>query len=248
MPTWNHLNLQNRATPSIEQLIFFHDHSLIILRAIIVFILYTIIVRILNKNTNINLYEGQEIETIWTLTPALILIVITIPSLRILYLIEEINSPFITIKTIGHQWYWTYEYSDFNNIEFDSFITKSKNIRLLDTDTAIIVPINTLIRVLTTSQDVIHAWTIPSIGIKIDSIPGRINQSNLTVTRPGIFIGQCSEICGANHRFIPIKIERVNINTFIKWINSILLNNLKKVLDFYSSYNDNIFNEKLVKI
>nr|UZA61265.1 cytochrome c oxidase subunit 2 [Endeis sp. JZ-2022] len=220
MPTWNHLNLQNSATPSMEQLIFFHDHSLMILSAIIVFILYTMIVSMLNKNTNMNLYEGQEIETMWTLTPALILIVITMPSLRILYLMEEINSPFMTIKTIGHQWYWTYEYSDFNNIEFDSFMTKSKNMRLLDTDTAMIVPMNTLIRVLTTSQDVIHAWTIPSMGIKMDSIPGRINQSNLTVTRPGIFMGQCSEICGANHSFMPIKMESVNINTFIKWINS----------------------------
>nr|UZA61280.1 cytochrome c oxidase subunit 2 [Endeis sp. JZ-2022] len=220
MPTWNHLNLQNSATPSMEQLTFFHDHSLMILSAIITFILYTMIMSMLNKNINMNLYESQGMETIWTLTPALILIIITMPSLRILYLMEEINSPFITIKTIGHQWYWTYEYSDFNNIEFDSFMTKSKSMRLLDTDTAMIVPMNTLIRVLTTSQDVIHAWTIPSMGIKMDSIPGRINQSNMIVNRPGIFVGQCSEICGANHSFMPIKMESVNINTFIKWINS----------------------------
>lgn len=225
MPTWNHITFQDRNNPTIEQIIFFHDHTIIILMIITFFILYIILTSILNKNTNKLLIENQLVETIWTVIPSFILIVITIPSLRILYLIEEIFNPILTIKSIGHQWYWSYEYSDFNNIEFDSFMlpVSSEINRLIEVDNRIVIPINSTVRILTTSSDVIHSWTIPRIGVKIDSLPGRINQSLINATRPGIYVGQCSEICGANHRFMPIVLERVNILNFINWVKTLYI-------------------------
>lgn len=132
-------------------------------------------------------------------------------------------NPTITIKTIGHQWYWSYEYSDFINIEFDAYMIPSnerteKRFRLLDVDNRTIVPAGSQVRTLITAADVLHSWTIPRIGIKADATPGRLNQVNFYPTRPGIYFGQCSEICGANHRFIPIVLERLPPKYFIKWI------------------------------
>nr|ADB92000.1 cytochrome c oxidase subunit II [Ammothea hilgendorfi] len=220
MPMWNHLNFQDSNSPIMEQLIMFHDHTMMILIIITLFILYFMFMSIMNKHTNNLLMENQSIEIIWTLIPAFILILITIPSLRILYLMEEIFNPIITIKSIGHQWYWSYEYSDFNNIEFDSFMKSDQEslIRLLEVDNRLIVPMNNTIRILTTSMDVIHSWSLPSIGLKMDSIPGRINQSMFNISRPGIYVGQCSEICGANHSFMPIVMESIKMNNFINWI------------------------------
>lgn len=223
MSTWIDLGLQNRASPLIEQLIFFHDHTLLILLLITLIVGYLIIILFFNKYTNRYLLHGQTIEIIWTIMPAIILLFIAFPSLRLLYLLDEINEPIITLKTIGHQWYWRYEYSDFTNLEFDSYIIPTNEIsneifRLLDVDNRIILPINAQIRILISAADVIHSWTIPAIGVKVDGTPGRLNQSNFTINRPGLFFGQCSEICGANHRFIPIVIERVPHITFIKWI------------------------------
>lgn len=223
MATWSNLNLQNSSSPLIEQIIFFHDHTLLILIIITILVGYIILRLFLNKYINRFLLEEQIIELIWTILPAITLIFIALPSLRLLYLLDEINNPLITLKTIGHQWYWRYEYSDFNKIEFDSYIIpinelKLNEFRLLDVDNRIILPINTQIRILITATDVIHSWTIPSLGVKIDATPGRLNQSNFFLNRPGLFYGQCSEICGANHRFIPIVIERISINKFINWI------------------------------
>lgn len=160
------------------------------------------------------------------------MIFIVIPSLKILYLIEEINSPLITIKIIGHQWFWSYEYSDFKKIEFDSYIKTNldlnKNeLKYLERDNRLIIPYNNHIRILTSSTDVIHSWTIPSLGIKIDAIPGRINQGRIIIKRPGIYYGQCSEICGSNHRFIPISIERIKPEIFISWLKINSLSYLK---------------------
>lgn len=187
---------------------------------------YIIITIITNKIINRNLLESQIIEITWTIIPAIILVFIAIPSLRILYIIEETNNPLITVKTIGHQWYWSYEYSDTKKIEFDSYIKpnniiKNNNFRILETDNHIILPFNVQIRILIRSIDVIHSWTIQAIGVKIDASPGRINQRNIIINRSGIFFGQCSEICGANHTFIPITLERINIKIFLKWINNI---------------------------
>nr|YP_010947347.1 cytochrome c oxidase subunit II [Andraca melli]WGO62375.1 cytochrome c oxidase subunit II [Andraca melli] len=225
MATWSNLNLQNGASPLMEQIIFFHDHTLIILLMITILVGYLMLNLFFNKYINRFLLEGQVIELIWTILPAITLIFIALPSLRLLYLLDELNNPLITLKSIGHQWYWSYEYSDFNNIEFDSYMIPSNdispnNFRLLDVDNRIILPMNNQIRIMVTATDVIHSWTIPSLGIKIDANPGRLNQTNFFINRPGIFYGQCSEICGANHSFMPIVIESISIKTFINWINN----------------------------
>jgi len=226
MATWSNLNLLDRNSPLIEQLNFFHDHTLLILLIITILVGYIIIILFFNNFTNRFLLHGQTIEIIWTILPAIILIFIALPSLRILYLLDEINNPSITLKTIGHQWYWRYEYSDFLNIEFDSYIIPYNRIeinsfRLLDVDNRIILPINNQINILVSAADVLHSWTIPVLGVKVDASPGRLNQTNFQINRSGLFFGQCSEICGANHSFMPIVIERIPTNFFIKWINYI---------------------------
>nr|YP_010341290.1 cytochrome c oxidase subunit II [Stenamma impar]UNZ99556.1 cytochrome c oxidase subunit II [Stenamma impar] len=222
MNTWM-ISLQNSNSPTYDMMIFFHDLTMIILTFITILILFIMMMMISNKFINRYLLESHTIELIWTILPMFILIFIAIPSLKILYLTDELNNNKLTIKAIGHQWYWSYEYSDFPNIEFDSFMIPSDQLmtnefRLLDVDMRCILPFNYPIRILTTSLDVIHAWTIPSLGIKMDSTPGRINQTMLIMNRPGIYFGQCSEICGMNHSFMPIVIESTNFPNFKKWL------------------------------
>nr|YP_009689197.1 cytochrome c oxidase subunit 2 [Pseudoregma bambucicola]QEL51999.1 cytochrome c oxidase subunit 2 [Pseudoregma bambucicola] len=221
MMTWMKMNFQNSNSPLMEQLIFFHDHTIFIILMIMFMISYMIMFIISNKFINIKILENQLIELIWTTTPPLILIFIAMPSLHLLYLMDEIKSPNMTIKIIGHQWFWSYEYSDFPNIEFESYMInnkKNENFRLIEVDNKMIIPFKMNIRLLITSEDVIHSWTIPSLGIKIDAIPGRMNQSNIMANRPGMFFGQCSEICGINHSFMPIQMESINMNKFIYWL------------------------------
>nr|AID66522.1 cytochrome oxidase subunit II [Phloeomyzus passerinii]AID66523.1 cytochrome oxidase subunit II [Phloeomyzus passerinii] len=219
--TWINMNFQNSNSPLMEQLIFFHDHTMFIIIMIIFMISYLMMFIIKNKFINIKISENQFIEFIWTIMPPIILIFIAMPSLHLLYLMDEIKSPIITIKIFGHQWYWSYEYSDFSNIEFDSYminIYNKENFRLIEVDNKTILPFKFNIRLLISSEDVIHSWTIPSLGIKIDAIPGRMNQINLFMNRPGMFFGQCSEICGINHSSMPIQIDSINLNNFILWI------------------------------
>lgn len=223
MSSWFNISFQERASPSIEQIIFFHDHSLLIILIIIILVTYIILSLIFNNISNRYLLEHQILETVWTIIPGIILIFIAFPSLRLLYLLDETKFPSITLKTVGHQWYWRYEYSDFLNIEFDSFIIPSSDIftsdfRLLEVNNHTILPFNTQIRILVTAADVLHSWAIPSLGIKIDANPGRLNQISFSINRPGLFYGQCSEICGAVHSFMPIVIESVSKNAFISWL------------------------------
>nr|UPX88592.1 cytochrome c oxidase subunit II [Paraleptophlebia submarginata] len=223
MATWANFGFQDSNSPLMEQLTFFHDHTLLILVMITTLVGYLMISLIFNTYTNRFLLEGQTIEVIWTMLPAIILIFIALPSLRLLYLLDEVSSPSITLKTIGHQWYWSYEYSDFLNLEFDSYMTPTHEIfnglpRLLSVDNHTVLPLNTQIRVLITAADVLHSWAVPSLGVKVDATPGRLNQTSFLSTRPGLFYGQCSEICGANHSFMPIVVESVPTNTFISWV------------------------------
>lgn len=223
--TWGQLLFQDAASPIILQLISFHDHTLIILTLVMTVVSYAILSIITNKYTNRYLIEAQQIETIWTIIPAIILLFLALPSLRLLYLTDEVRNPSLTLKAIGHQWYWRYEYTDFSNIELDSYITQTQDLnpgeyRLLEVDNRIALPINLETRVLVTAADVIHAWSVPSLGVKVDAIPGRLNQLGFTITIPGIYYGQCSEICGANHSFIPIALEAINLKSFINWIKS----------------------------
>nr|ASU53157.1 cytochrome oxidase subunit II [Sipha (Rungsia) sp. ZMIOZ 17956]UTU35089.1 cytochrome c oxidase subunit II [Sipha arenarii] len=219
--TWMKLNFQNSNSPLMEQLIFFHDHTIFIILMIMSIISYMMMFIFFNKYINIKISENQLIEFIWTSIPPIILIFIAMPSLHLLYLMDEIKSPILTIKIFGHQWFWSYEYSDFFNIEFESYMINNldkENFRLIEVDNKTILPYKFNIRLLISSDDVIHSWTIPSLGIKIDAIPGRMNQINLFMNRPGIYFGQCSEICGINHSFMPIQIESINLNKFISWI------------------------------
>jgi len=167
MTTWLNLTIQDRASPVIEQLNYFHDHALIIILTIITTVFYTIIRIIQNKQTRRFILEGQITETVWTIAPAIILVFIAIPSLRLLYLIAEIHNPVITLKAVGHQWYWSYEYSDFTKLEFDSYIVQQEDqqidtFQLLDTDNRIVLPINSPVRLIVTAADVLYSWTVYS--------------------------------------------------------------------------------------
>nr|QJD22099.1 cytochrome c oxidase subunit II [Amblyomma testudinarium] len=222
MMTWSQMSFPDMNSPIMEQMAFFHDHSMSIIISITVITMYMIWNILSNNLTSKTMMEGQEIEIIWTLIPMITLIFIAIPSLHLLYLTDEIFHSLTSIKIIGHQWYWSYEYSDFNK-EFDSFLIpenemKSQSFRLLETDNNMLIPFNTMIKFLITSADVIHSWTIPSLGMKMDAIPGRLNQTFTISNRPGLFFGQCSEICGANHSFMPITMEVTKMENFIKFI------------------------------
>uniref|UniRef100_UPI0031F340EB cytochrome c oxidase subunit II n=1 Tax=Taiwanaptera montana TaxID=3135762 RepID=UPI0031F340EB len=220
MATWSTIKMQDATSPIMEQLIMFHDHTMMILIMITTTITYVMYNIITNKMINRFLMENQTIELIWTMLPAVMLIFIAMPSLRILYFMDEVMNPTMTIKAIGHQWYWSYEYSDFKSMEFESYMKpwKTESMRLLDVDNRVVIPTNTPIRLIVTATDVIHSWTIPSLGIKADAIPGRLNQLQITSNRSGIMYGQCSEICGANHSFMPIVMESVPMNTFFNWL------------------------------
>nr|AWV84058.1 cytochrome oxidase subunit II [Tettigades opaca] len=223
MANWSNISLQDASSPLMEQLIFFHDHALVVLIVITVVVGYMMSTLIFNNMINRSLLEGQLIELIWTLLPALTLIFIALPSLRLLYLLDEVNSPLLTVKIIGHQWYWSYEYSDFLNIEFDSYMKSTVDLninefRLIETDNHMVLPFNIQVRLMITSSDVLHSWAMPSLGTKVDAVPGRLNQSSILINRPGLMYGQCSEICGSNHSFMPIVIESVNNNMFLKWL------------------------------
>nr|QXI86570.1 cytochrome c oxidase subunit 2 [Coxotermes boukokoensis] len=222
MATWLNLTLQDSASPVMEQLIYFHDHALMIMLMIITTVFYTMISIVQNKQTSRFILEGQMIETVWTIAPAIILVFIAIPSLRLLYLMDEIHNPVVTLKTVGHQWYWSYEYSDFTKLEFDSYMVQQEDqlidtFRLLDADNRVVLPMNSPVRMIVTAADVLHSWTVPSLGVKTDATPGRLNQVSFSINRPGLLFGQCSEICGANHSFMPIAIESVSTNQFINW-------------------------------
>nr|YP_010429271.1 cytochrome c oxidase subunit II [Cucumaria frondosa]YP_025925.1 cytochrome c oxidase subunit II [Cucumaria miniata]AAR02387.1 cytochrome c oxidase subunit II [Cucumaria miniata]USQ67437.1 cytochrome c oxidase subunit 2 [Cucumaria frondosa] len=225
MATWAQLGLQDASSPLMEELVYFHDYTLIILTLIIILVFYGLLTILSSSFTNRFFLEGQELETIWTVIPAIILIFIAFPSLQILYLMDEVNTPYLTVKAIGHQWYWSYEYTDYNDIEFDSYMTPTEDLqngepRLLEVDNRLILPYQNPIRALITSSDVIHSWAVPSLGIKMDAIPGRLNQTSFLINRTGLFYGQCSEICGANHSFMPIVIESVPFDSFQTWISN----------------------------
>nr|YP_009764048.1 cytochrome c oxidase subunit II [Synchiropus sycorax]QIS89399.1 cytochrome c oxidase subunit II [Synchiropus sycorax] len=216
------LGFQDAASPVMEELLHFHDHALMIVFLISTFVLYIIVLMMLTKLTDKFILDSQEVEIIWTVLPAIILILIAMPSLRILYLMDEVNDPHLTIKAVGHQWYWSYEYTDYNELCFDSYMIPTQDLtpgqfRLLEVDHRVVLPVESPVRVLVSAEDVLHSWAIPSMGVKMDAVPGRLNQTTLMAARPGVFYGQCSEICGANHSFMPIVVEAVPLEHFENW-------------------------------
>nr|YP_009673453.1 cytochrome c oxidase subunit II [Amblypharyngodon mola]QDF42869.1 cytochrome c oxidase subunit II [Amblypharyngodon mola] len=216
------LGFQDAASPVMEELLNFHDHALMIVFVISTLVLYIILVMVTTKLTNKFILDSQEIEIVWTVLPALILILIALPSLRILYLMDEINDPHVTVKAVGHQWYWSYEYTDYQDLEFDSYMLPTQDLapgefRLLETDNRLVVPQESPIRIMVSADDVLHSWAVPSLGVKMDAVPGRLNQMCFMVLRPGVYYGQCSEICGANHSFMPVVMEVVPLQYFELW-------------------------------
>nr|WNH38623.1 cytochrome c oxidase subunit II [Melamphaes lugubris] len=216
------LGFQDAASPVMEELLHFHDHALMIVFLISTFVFYIILAMVTSKLTNQNVLDAQEIEIIWTLLPAVILIMVALPSLRILYLMDEINDPHLTIKAVGHQWYWSYEYTDYEDLGFDAYMIPTEDLalgqfRLLEADHRVVIPVESPIRVLVSAEDVLHSWAVPALGVKLDAVPGRLNQTSFLATRPGVFFGQCSEICGANHSFMPIVVEAVPLEHFETW-------------------------------
>nr|AFJ21671.1 cytochrome oxidase subunit 2 [Labeo catla]ARO90086.1 cytochrome c oxidase subunit II [Labeo catla]QGZ09923.1 cytochrome c oxidase subunit II [Labeo catla]QKY75894.1 cytochrome c oxidase subunit II [Labeo catla] len=216
------LGFQDAASPVMEELLHFHDHALMIVLLISTLVLYIITAMVSTKLTNKYILDSQEIEIVWTILPAVILVLIALPSLRILYLMDEINDPHLTIKAMGHQWYWSYEYTDYENLGFDSYMIPTQDLtpgqfRLLETDHRMVVPMESPVRVLVSAEDVLHSWAVPSLGVKMDAVPGRLNQTAFIASRPGVFYGQCSEICGANHSFMPIVVESVPLEHFENW-------------------------------
>lgn len=240
VPTPWGIRLQDSATPNAEGIHELYDHIMFYLCLILGLVSYILYVIIKDYKDNRFAYKyvrhGQVIEIIWTIFPAVILLLIAFPSFILLYLCDEVLTPAMTIKVIGLQWYWKYEYSDFvdsigETIEFESYVIPDDMLepgalRLLDTDTSIVVPVDTHIRFVVTANDVIHSFTIPSLGMKIDATPGRLNQVSALIQRTGVYYGQCSELCGVNHGMMPIKLECVSIEDFIEWLgeNEVSLN------------------------
>nr|YP_007624595.1 cytochrome c oxidase subunit II [Calyptorhynchus lathami]AEA36008.1 cytochrome c oxidase subunit II [Calyptorhynchus lathami] len=221
MANQSQLGFQDASSPIMEELIEFHDHALMVALTICSLVLYLLTLMLTEKLTS-NTVDAQEIELIWTILPAIVLILLALPSLQILYMMDEIDEPDLTLKAIGHQWYWSYEYTDFKDLSFDSYMTPTAELplghfRLLEVDHRVILPMESPVRIIITADDVLHSWTIPTLGVKTDAIPGRLNQTSFITTRPGIFYGQCSEICGANHSFMPIVVESTPLTHFENW-------------------------------
>jgi len=205
------------------QLVYFHDHAALILILVLCYIRTAFYSLITNGYLSRFVLEAQVIELIWTIVPALVLLFLAFPSLYLLYTIDELLRPSITFKAIGHQWYWSYEYSDVRNVSFDSYMSPEGSLntgeyRLLEVDHRAVLPINLNIRAVVTSADVIHSLAVPCLGVKVDAIPGRLNQVGFFGLRAGIYYGQCSEICGANHSFMPIVLEMVPFDVFREWL------------------------------
>nr|UTT72513.1 cytochrome c oxidase subunit 2 [Fulicoffula longipila] len=216
---------QDSCSPLMSYIAEFHDNALVIVLMIVSMVFYIMLVIIWMPCINLFFSGNEMLEIIWTILPTLVLGMLAIPSLYTLYMIDEVFNPSLSIKAIGHQWFWSYEYSDFQNLSFDSYMIPTNDLslgefRLLETSNNLIAPALTEIRLLITSDDVIHSWTIPSMGIKVDAVPGRLNQLCLCPTRAGLFYGQCSEICGSLHSFMPICLEIVPSTEFVKWLNN----------------------------
>ena len=194
-----------------------HDYVCMFLISILILVFINLAYSFFFKNFNLTFYENHHLERVWTVAPFFLLIFIVLPSLSSLYMLDRCLFCGMSVRIMGHQWYWSYFYKDLKELFFNSYMLPSseRRIRLLDVDNRLVIPRFLPIRFLVSSSDVLHSWTIPSFGVKIDAVPGRINQFCFSSKRRGVFFGQCSEICGANHRFMPIVMESVSFNKFI---------------------------------
>ena len=234
------LSFSDPATPIMEGINAFHNHIFYFMTGIgtFVFWLLSLCIILFKQKEDVpasgdkidNFTHSTSLEIIWTLVPAIILMFIAIPSFALLYSMDELLDPAFTFKTIAHQWYWSYEYSNHYGVhfQFDSYMLEESalpvgGLRLLEVDNRVLLPEQNYIRFLVTSADVLHSWAVPSFGIKLDACPGRLNQTSIFINREGTFYGQCSEICGINHGFMPIVVTSLKVPDFLEWYNGVLL-------------------------
>nr|AND50124.1 cytochrome oxidase subunit 2 [Sphagnum tumidulum] len=229
------LGFQDAATPMMQGIIDLHHDIFFFLIIILIFVLWMLVRALWHFHYKRNpiperIVHGTTIEIIWTIFPSIILMFIAIPSFALLYSMDEVVDPTITIKAIGHQWYWTYEYSDYNSsdeqsLTFDSYMIPEDDLelgqlRLLEVDNRVVIPARTHLRMIITSADVLHSWAVPSLGVKCDAVPGRLNQTSIFIKREGVYYGQCSEICGTNHAFMPIVVEAVSLDDYVSRVSN----------------------------
>jgi cytochrome c oxidase subunit II len=218
-------HLQASGSPVMDNIVWFHNFLFVLITLITLFVLALLIVVVIKFNAKANPVPSRTthntlIEVVWTLVPVLILVGIAVPSFRLLFLELDIPKADLTIKATGKQWYWSYAYPDNGKFEFDSLMAQDKQPRLLGVDNEMVVPVNKVIRVQTTGADVIHAFALPAFGVKIDAIPGRLNETWFKATKVGMYYGQCSELCGKDHAFMPIAIRVVSDQDFAAWVES----------------------------
>lgn len=224
------LSIQDPATNCLEWMANFYDlimADLVLVLAVIFFLILSLLIDPAHhKNSNSYFSHSQNLEIFWTIVPALILLSIAYPSFNLLYSLDDLTDPVLTVKIVGHQWYWSYEFLDldFQAREFDSYMVPTEDLilgefRLLTTDNQLTLPKSVPIKLLITSADVLHSWAVPSFGVKVDACPGRLNEASLYVKRSGLYFGQCSEICGVNHGFMPIMVK---INSVDEWVSKSL--------------------------
>ncbi len=222
------LGLQSAASPIKERIVGFHNMMLVIITLICLLVLVLLVYTGLRFRADRNPAPSKRthntmLEVVWTAVPVLILVIIAIPSFRLLYYADVVPDTDMTIKAIGRQWYWTYEYPDHDNFTFDAFLLRDDELepgmlRLLETDNRVVLPARTNIKVQVTASDVLHSWAMPSLGVKMDAVPGRLNEVWIHINEPGVYYGQCSELCGVMHGFMPITIEAVEPETFTAWV------------------------------
>ncbi|AZL15326.1 cytochrome c oxidase subunit II [Rickettsiales endosymbiont of Stachyamoeba lipophora] len=232
IPTPWQMYFQAPASPTMHKFYAFHDLLMIVITAItiLVFVLLAYVCIRFNKKANpvpATFTHNVKIEVLWTAIPILVLLAIAVPSLKILYYVDKVPQEDMTLKVIGHQWYWEYSYQDDKSGEsfnFDSYMIKPEDLqpgqlRLLEVDNRVIVPVNKTIKILLTSADVIHSWAVPALGIKTDTVPGRTNETWVKIDKPGIYYGQCSQLCGFGHGFMPIAVQAVSEEEYQQWFN-----------------------------
>jgi len=222
------LGLQSSVTSSGDRIGNFHNMLMVIITSIVIFVAVLLVIVMVRFNKKSNpkpskVTHNVLLEIVWTIVPVVILIIISVPSFKILYKNDRIVEPEMTIKITGYQWYWGYEYPDNGGISFNSYMVPTEELkadqkRLLSTDNVLVLPVDTDISILVTASDVIHSWAVPSFGIKLDAVPGQVNETWFRIDKVGVYYGQCSEICGKNHAFMPIEIHAVSKEEFKQWV------------------------------
>ena len=221
------MGFQESVTPVMDRIVDLHNLLMVIITGIVLFVLALLAYVCIRFNKRANpvpqtFSHNVLIEVVWTVIPVIILFIIAVPSFRTLYYMERIENADMTVKVVGNQWYWSYEYPDHGDFGFDSNMLQSESLkpaelRLLEVDNRVVIPENTTVRFLITASDVIHSFTVPAFGIKMDAVPGRVNETWVKVRKPGVYYGQCSELCGINHGFMPIAVEVVTKQEFAEW-------------------------------